>query len=532
VTVAIVRFYLLANVLFLLATVVLLSVRAVSARLARPVSYRQQLQLGCALVIGALVGPWLTLPSVGAHLVPAVTQVWAAPSMKAVGISADVIAGAIVSAGSSRATLPLDFLMLAVAAAGIIGLVIALVRVFMGAWSVRRVLSRAHLVRRVGSLQILSSDEIGIPFSCWVPGTCYIVVPSSLILRPRDLRIALRHEAQHHRQGDTLIVYAIEFVRGFFFLNPVVPLLLKQLRSLQEFACDEALIRGRRVSAQDYCECLIRVARSAVRGGHPISCLYMADPQSDSMLARRINAALDGHHERLPRWKVAVLNSVAILALLATGAGLSGSVHDRRVSFAEAQELASAARAGSSFPIVVNEQVLTELNRYLGTPDGRVFLREGLRRMGDHEHLIAARLAEHGLPAELMAVPLIESGYRNLAQSPNPRHGAGIWMFIKPTARRFGLAVEAGQDERLNIASETEAAMRMFSSLHAEFGDWSFTLLAYNGGSEMARRAVRNAGATDAFRAAQQGFENDPGYVARVTAAVIVLKNSQRLAIN
>jgi membrane-bound lytic murein transglycosylase D len=152
--------------------------------------------------------------------------------------------------------------------------------------------------------------------------------------------------------------------------------------------------------------------------------------------------------------------------------------------------------------------------------------------MGDHEGLITERLAEHGLPAELLAVPLVESGYRNLAQSPNPRHGAGIWMFIEPTARRFGLSVTAGQDERLNVASETEAAMRMLSTLHAEFDDWSFALLAYNGGSELARRAARNQGTTDAFLAAQHGFENDPGYVARVTAAVIVLKNSERLAIN
>jgi beta-lactamase regulating signal transducer with metallopeptidase domain len=531
VTIAIVRFYLLANVLLVLATAALLTLRAVSARLPRPVSYRQQLHLGCALVVGSLVGPWLTLPSLGADLVPTVTQVWAAPSMEAVGISADALAGAIISAGSSETVLPLERLMHAIVVVGLIGLAIALIRIGAGVWSVRRVLRRAHLMRQSGVLRILSSDGIGIPFSCWVPGACYIVVPSSLILRPRDLRIALRHEAQHHRQGDTRLTYAMELIRGVFFLNPLMPVLLKQLRELQEFACDEALIRERRVRVQEYCECLIRVARSAVRGGRAISCVHMADPQSDSLLARRIDAALVGHRERLGPWKVTVVNGAAILALLATGAGLSGSVHDRRVSFAEAQELAAAARAGSAFPIVINEQVLTELNRYLGTPDGRAFLREGLRRMGDHEQLIATRLAEHGLPAELLAVPLVESGYRNLAQSPNPRHGAGIWMFIKPTARRFGLSVEAGQDERLNIASETEAAMRMFSSLHAEFGDWSFALLAYNGGSELARRAVRNTGATDAFFAARQGYENDSGYVARVTAAVIVLKNSERLQI-
>jgi beta-lactamase regulating signal transducer with metallopeptidase domain len=526
-TVEIVRFYLLANVLFALAAVVVLAVRATSARLRRPISYRQQLHLGCALVVCALVGPWLTLPSGGVDLVPAMTQVWAAPSMQAVGLPADRFAGGMISAGSFGT--PLDLLAQAIMGVGLIGVVLGIVRIFIGALSVRRVLSRAHRVRRAGALRILSSDEIGIPFSCWVPGACYIVVPSSLILRPRDFAIALRHEAQHHRQGDTHVVYVMEFLRGAFFLNPLLLVLLKQIRSLQEFACDEALIRHRRVRAQEYCECLVRVARSAEQARRPISCLQMAGPEGESMLARRVSAALEAHRERLGRWKTATLNSVAVLAILATGAGLSGAVLDRRVSLAEAQELASAARVGSSFPIVVNEQVLTELNRLLGTPDGRRFLREGLQRMGAHEEFIAERLTEHGLPQELLAVPLVESGYRNLAQGPNSRHGAGIWMFIKPTARRFGLTVEGSHDERLNVASETEAAMRMFSKLHSEFGNWSFTLLAYNGGSDLVRRAVQNTGATDAFLAAESGYENEPGYVARVTAAVIVLKNSNQL---
>ncbi len=74
--------------------------------------------------------------------------------------------------------------MQAIVAAGLVGLAIALIRIAVGAWSVRRVLDRAHQVRRSGALRILSSDEIGIPFSCWMPGACYIVVPSSLILRP------------------------------------------------------------------------------------------------------------------------------------------------------------------------------------------------------------------------------------------------------------------------------------------------------------------------------------------------------------
>jgi beta-lactamase regulating signal transducer with metallopeptidase domain len=521
-----VRFYLVANALLALAALMLLLVRATSARSRRPMSCRTQLRLAYGLIGAAIIGPWLAVPSGGVELMPAMTQVWAAPSMHAVTVAASTLDGAI-SAGDSQASFPLERLAQALGIICLAGLALAAGRVFAGAWSVRQVLRRAHLIRRSGSLRIVSSDEADVPFSCWIPGACYIFVPSTLILQPRDFAIALRHEAQHHRQGDTRFVYVLELLRGVFFLNPLMPVLLKQVRGLQEFACDEALVR--RVEPREYCECLIRVARNAMRAPHSAACLHMAGAEGDSMLARRIAAVLKEPGGRLGRWKSAMLNGLAIVALVGTGIGLSSSVQDRRVSLSEALELAAVARTNSAFPIVVNEQVLTELNRFLGTPDGRAFLRDGLKRMSDHEGLISARLAEHGLPQELLAVPLVESGYRNLAQSANPRHGAGIWMFIKPTARRFGLMVETDHDERLNVASETDAAMRMLSGLHAEFGDWSFALLAYNTGSERVHRAVRDRGVADAFRAAEQGYENDPGYLARVTAAVIVMKNTQRL---
>lgn len=527
--VAIVRTYLLANALIVLATLILLIVRAGSARLRRPASYRQQLHLGYALVVAVMVGSWLALPSGGADFLPMTTQVWSAPSMNDIGGAAENPARATISAGASATSVRVHVVTQVIVCVCLAGFVLALARILAGAFSARRVVRRAHLVRHLGALWILATDEACVPFSCWVPGACFIVVPSSLIDRPEDLAIALRHEGQHHRQGDTRILYAMEFLRGAFFLNPMVHVLLKQLRGLQEFACDEALISRRGVSVRAYCDCLVWVAQSSVRARNLTSCLRMADPEGSSMLARRIGAVLEKPRQYLQRRAVLAVNALAVLAILATGMVLSGSVQDRRVSLAQAQEMAAVARSGSAFPIVVNEQVVAELNRFLGTPDGRAFMCAALKRMGAHEALISARLARHGLPQELLAVPLVESGYRNLAQDGNSQHGAGIWMFIKPTARQFALTVEAGEDERLNVASETEAAMRMFSSLHSEFDDWGFALLAYNGGRELVRRAVRNGGAGDAFRATQLGYEHDPGYVARVMAAVIVLRNADRL---
>jgi membrane-bound lytic murein transglycosylase D len=161
----------------------------------------------------------------------------------------------------------------------------------------------------------------------------------------------------------------------------------------------------------------------------------------------------------------------------------------------------------------------------LATPDGRAFMQESLRRMRDHEALISAQLTRHGLPLELLAVPLVESGYRNLPASGDPRHGAGLWMFVAPTARHFGLAVNAARDDRLGVATETGAAIRLLTGLHAQFGDWRLALLAYNTGSVRVEEGMRKAASRDAWALVSRGYENDPDYLARVMAAMIVLKN-------
>ncbi len=122
------------------------------------------------------------------------------------------------------------------------------------------------------------------------------------------------------------------------------------------------------------------------------------------------------------------------------------------------------------FPVVVNPAVLAELNALLGTPDGRAFLRASVERMKLHQAHIESQLARYGLPRELLAVPLVESGYRNRVAGI----GGGLWMFIVPTARRFGLHVSDVRDDRTNVVLETDAAMRMLSvsSVSSAIGRW------------------------------------------------------------
>jgi membrane-bound lytic murein transglycosylase D len=173
----------------------------------------------------------------------------------------------------------------------------------------------------------------------------------------------------------------------------------------------------------------------------------------------------------------------------------------------------------------MNEAVLAQLNRLLATPDGREYLLASLTRMRDHQAMLATKLSENDLPLDLLAVPLVESGYRNLGQSEDPSRGAGLWMFLAPTARKFDLAVTQHHDERLDPEMETGAALRMFSAQYSRYRDWGLTLLAFNCGVGCVDKGVRETGARDVWKIVAKGFENDPNYVARAMAAMLVLRN-------
>lgn len=98
-----------------------------------------------------------------------------------------------------------------------------------------------------------------------------------------------------------------------------------------------------------------------------------------------------------------------------------------------------------------------------------------------------------GLPSEFALIPFVESRYRPNARSPGGQ--VGLWQFTAATARRNGLAVRSGHDERLDPAASTRAAVRYLKRLHRMFGkDWRWTAMAYNAGEGAARKARRKGG--------------------------------------
>ena len=219
----------------------------------------------------------------------------------------------------------------------------------------------------------------------------------------------------------------------------------------------------------------------------------------------------------------------ALTAMLSfTAYASSNIIEDQRVSMTQAQKLVQNAQIKSEFPIVFNELVLKELNHYLATLGGKDYLRKSFIRMEQFRPMVMRKLQQFQLPKELITVPIIESGYQNLPQNENKSWGAGLWMFIKSTARNYGLTVNTSTDERLNPEILTDAAMRYILANYFRFKDYQLAMLSYNIGENKGQEGINKLKTRDAWILARNGYGGEQ-YLARLMAVITILKNPELL---
>ncbi len=397
-------------------------------------------------------------------------------------------------------------------------------------YKLMRIKNSSYHYFKFKNLEIKINDDILVPFSFMLGHKAFVIIPNSLLENREYFKAALFHEIQHHRQGDTTWVYLIWVLKLICFFNPVIHLWSREISKLQEFSCDEILIGQKKISCDSYAHCLIAVAQScqSTTMQAPLCATGLTFLAEDKLIKRRIKFMYAKKPKPLSFLKQSTIFAILFITFLGTSYASRSFVQDKRITMAEAQKLVQ--RTNSEIPVEINNLVLAQLNRYAGTPEGRAFFKESLLRMNSYKSMIEGKIILNKLPLELLAIPIVESGYQNMPQDPTHKSwGAGLWMFIESTARVYGLRVDSQVDERLNPNLLTDAAIKYFQSNYGLFSDWKLSILAYNIGEQNVKKAMLDLNTKDAWVIVKNGRENDQDYLARVMAAIIILKHPEIL---
>jgi hypothetical protein len=180
--------------------------------------------------------------------------------------------------------------------------------------------------------------------------------------------------------------------------------------------------------------------------------------------------------------------------------------------------------AGEAVPLArwdVAERLEREFLLSLGSPAQVVLW---LKRSARYFPYIERELGRAGLPDDLKYVAVIESAL--LPSVDSHANALGIWQFIAATARRYGLAVTSGWDERRNPERSTAAALAYLRELRRRFADWPLALAAYNAGEGRIDQAMRHQGVSSYYQLALP-LETER-YVFRALAAKLILTEPER----
>ena len=160
------------------------------------------------------------------------------------------------------------------------------------------------------------------------------------------------------------------------------------------------------------------------------------------------------------------------------------------------------------------------------------FLLRAATRSGPYLYYILQQVKKRHLPAELVLLPIVESGYNPLALSH--AGAAGIWQLMPNTASGLGVQSDWWYDGRRDVLTSTRAALNYLAYLQRFFdGNWLLAIAAYNTGEgnvlSAIKRNIRDGRDTDFWSLPVAQETRD--YVPSLLALATIISNPDRYPI-
>jgi membrane-bound lytic murein transglycosylase D len=183
-----------------------------------------------------------------------------------------------------------------------------------------------------------------------------------------------------------------------------------------------------------------------------------------------------------------------------------------------------------ALPDADNARIDREINWFLRNPE---YLSRIQQRAEPYLYFILNEIEAKNIPGEMALLPVIESAFRPDAQSP--AQASGLWQFMPPTGRLYGLKQNSWYDARRDVVESTQAATTFLKELGEWFNnDWLLALASYNAGKGNIKNAIdknTDKGLPTDFWSLDLNNETS-AYVPRLIAIAKIFANPEKYNLN
>jgi hypothetical protein len=146
-----------------------------------------------------------------------------------------------------------------------------------------------------------------------------------------------------------------------------------------------------------------------------------------------------------------------------------------------------------------------------------------MKRANKYFPVLEPLLEKYGLPDDFKFLALAESGFIDETSTAG---AAGMWHFLKGTAKEYGLEVNSNVDERYHIEKSTKIAAEYLKNAKEKLGSWTLAAAAYNAGLYGVSKFIKTQEVDNYYDALLP--DETERYIFRILALKEVISNPEK----